>query len=63
MSELKIFLFKLLGIFAFAPFGGWLLLRFIEISEKSWKSGDRRKRWMILSGVFIILAGIAGWLQ
>lgn len=61
--ELKVFAMRLLGILVIAPLGGWLLLRFIEKCENNWKSGNRRKRWMIMCGVFIILAGIGGWLR
>ncbi len=38
MSKLKTFTIKLVGVLIFAPLAGWLLLRFVEMSEKSWKS-------------------------
>lgn len=63
MTDLEIFLLKLGGVLVLSPLIGWLLLLFIEKYEKDWKSGNRKKRWMILSGVFIILAGIGGWLR
>ena len=61
--EVKVFAIKLLGTLIISPLAGWLLLRLVEMCEKSWKSGDRKKRWMILSGVFILLAGIGGWFR
>jgi len=63
VEELKIFAFRFLGILILAPLVGWLLLLFIEKFEKDWKSGNRKKRWMVLSGVFIILAATGGWLR
>lgn len=63
MEELRIFAFRLIGILILAPLIGWLFLLFVEKFEKDWKSGNRKKRWMILCGVFIILASIGGWLR
>jgi hypothetical protein len=63
MPELKKFAMKTAAVLIIAPLAGWLFLRFIEKFEKDWKSGNRKKRWMILSGVFILLAGIGGWLR
>jgi hypothetical protein len=63
MSGFEVFVMKFVGVLLISPLVGWLLLRFVEMCEKSWKSGNRRKRWMILSGVFVILAGIGGWLR
>lgn len=38
MPEFKNFAIKLVGVLIFTPLAGWLLLRFVEMSEKSWKS-------------------------
>ena len=63
MTELKNFAIKVAIVLIMAPIAGWLFLRFIEKFENDWKCGGRKKRWMILSGVFILLAGIGGWLR
>lgn len=61
--SLKILAMKLLTMLIIAPLGGWLLLRFVEKFEKDWKFGTRRRRWVIMCGVFIIMASIGGWLR
>lgn len=61
--ELKFFALRLLGILIIAPLAGWMLLRFVEKCESSWKSGNRRKQWIIMCGVFVLLAVIGGWLR
>lgn len=63
MYELKHFVIRMAVVLIMAPFIGWLMLRFIEKFGEDWKSGNRRKRWVILSSVFIFLAGIGGWLR
>ena len=63
MTELKYFAIRIAIVLIIAPLAGWLFLRFIEKFEKDWKSGNRKKRWAILSGVFVLLAGIGGWLR
>lgn len=61
--ELKILAIKIVLLLLISPFMGFILLRCYDLSEKLWKTNNRRKRWLVMSGVFFILAGIGGWLR
>jgi hypothetical protein len=62
-SELRTLGLRLMGLLILTPFFGYLLLIAFEKSIKEWKSGNRRKRWIVMCGVFFILASIGGWLR
>jgi hypothetical protein len=61
--ELRIISIKIVGLLILSPFMGFVLLRCYDILEKYWKTNNRRKRWLVMSGVFFLLACIGGWLQ
>ena len=61
--ELRVFAIKLVGVIVFTPLMGLLLLRCFEYSQKVWKTNNRKKQWLVMCGVFFILACIDGWLQ
>ena len=61
--ELKIFAMKLAGVLLAAPIMGWVILGSAESFEKAWKTNNRRKRWLVCCGIFLVLAGISGWLR
>lgn len=59
--EFKIFAIKFVGTLLAAPIIGWGLLRFIEKFEATWKTNNRRKKWLVCCGLFLVLAAISGW--
>ena len=61
--ELKIFLIKLGGLLFATPFMGWGIMKCAENFEKTWKTNNRRKRWLVSCGFFLIIAAISGWLR
>lgn len=61
--ELKILAFRLCAILLAAPIMGWGLMVCMERFEKSWKTNNRKKKWMASCGIFLVLAGIGGWLR
>jgi hypothetical protein len=60
--ELKMFAIKLLCLLLATPLMGWVIMKLAESFEKSWKTNNRRKKWMVSCGVFMLLAVISGWL-
>lgn len=60
--ELKHFLIRLSILIVLSPLFGFFLLRYADHFEKVWKTGNRRKKWMLMSGLFFLLACIGGWL-
>ena len=60
--ELKIFAIKLLCLLLATPLMGWVIMRCAESFEKAWKTNNRRKKWMVSCGLFVLLAAISGWL-
>lgn len=63
IHELRIIGIKLVGLLIMTPIAGCLLLRVAEHWEKEWKSGNQKKKWLVMCGVFFILAIIGGWLR
>jgi len=61
--ELKMIGLKFAALLIISPFMGFVLLRCYDILEKYWKTNNRKKRWLVMSGVFLVLASIGGWLQ
>ena len=61
--ELKILGLRLAFLLVITPFAGYFFLRVAEASEKEWKSGIRRKQWIVMCGLFFIIAVIGGWLR
>ncbi len=61
--ELKVFTIRFFGVLLAAPIMGWGIMICAEKFEKSWKSNNRRKKWLASCGIFLILAGIGGWLR
>lgn len=62
-AELKRIGIKIIGTLILMPLMGWVLLKNAELVEKAWTSNNRRKRWLAMCGVFVILAAIGGWFQ
>ncbi len=60
---LKMFAMKLAGVLLAAPIMGWGILLCAENFEKAWKTKNRKKRWSVCCGIFLLLAGIGGWLR
>jgi hypothetical protein len=63
LSEFKMIGMRLLGLAVLTPVMGYLFLLAFEKSEKEWKSGSRRKKWIVMCGIFFIIASIGGWLR
>ena len=63
VHELKLIGIRLVGLLIITPFIGYMGLVAVEKSEKEWKSGNRRKRWVVMCGVFFVIAVIGGWLR
>ena len=61
--ELKMIALKLVVMLLAAPFAGWIIMLSAERFEKSWKTNNRRKKWLASCGIFLILAAIGGWLR
>jgi hypothetical protein len=61
--ELKKFLIKFVGLLITTPIMGFCLLLNFEYFEKIWKQNNRRKKWLVMCGVFFLLACISGWLR
>jgi len=59
--ELKMFAIKLFVTLCATPLMGWGLMLCAEKFEKSWKTNNRRKKWLVSCGMFLVLAGISGW--
>ena len=62
-QELREFLIKFAIMIILAPLMGYALLVYFENTEKAWKSNNRKKRWFVMCGFFILLAIIGGWLR
>lgn len=63
LRSLKIIGIKLVVLLIMTPFLGYALLGIVEHTEKEWKSGNRRKRWISMCVIFLIIAIIGGWLR
>ena len=61
--ELKRIAIKLVGTLLITPIMGYGMLKSAEVFAKAWKSNNRKKRWLVMCGVFFFLAVIGGWLQ
>jgi hypothetical protein len=61
--ELKIFAIRFLCLLLVTPVMGWVVMICAEKFEKSWKTNNRRKKWLVSCGLFMLLAAIGGWLQ
>ncbi len=53
---------KLIGLIIATPIMGWVIMTCAESFERTWKTGNRKKKWAASCGVFLILAIIGGWL-
>jgi hypothetical protein len=62
-SEFKFFGIKVLCVLLVSPIMGWILMTSVESFEKSWKTNNRKKKWIASIGMFLLLAVIAGWLR
>ncbi len=62
-QQLKTFGLKLIGLIILTPLMGYGFLRCYEYSEKVWKTNNRKKRWLVMCGIFFLLACIGGWLR
>jgi hypothetical protein len=62
-QELKVFAIKLAGMLFATPIMGWVIMIGGEEFEKAWKSNSRKKKWLVCCGLFLLLAGIGGWLR
>jgi hypothetical protein len=43
------------------PIMGWVLMVFAEKFEASWKTNNRKKKWLTSCSLFLFLAAISGW--
>jgi antibiotic biosynthesis monooxygenase (ABM) superfamily enzyme len=59
--ELKMFAIKLVGTLLATPLMGWGLMVVAEKFEASWKTNNRKKKWLASCGIFLVLAAISGW--
>lgn len=60
--ELKILGIKFLALLLATPIMGWIMMGCAEIFEKAWKTNNRKKKWLVSCGWFMLLAAIGGWL-
>jgi hypothetical protein len=60
--ELKFFFIRLGALILVSPLIGFFLVRFFEHFEKIWKSGSRRKKWLMMSSFIFMLACFGGFL-
>lgn len=63
IQELKMLGIKFLILLVISPILGLVFLPSAELFEKAWKSNDRKKKWMAVTGLFVIVAVIGGWLH
>jgi hypothetical protein len=61
--ELRVFGIKLATTLIATPIMGWVIMKCAEGFEKYWKTNNRRKKWLVSCGLFLLLAAIGGWLQ
>ncbi len=45
----------------FTPIMGWGLMIVAEKFEASWKTNNRKKKWLTSCSLFLFLAAISGW--
>ena len=62
-QELKLFAIKLFGTLCAAPIMGWVIMVCGEKFEIAWKANNRRRKWLVSCGMFLLLAVISGWLR
>ena len=63
LPEFRIIGMRLIGLVLLTPIMGYLFLVAFEKSEKEWKSRSRRKKWIVMCGIFFIMVSIGGWLR
>jgi len=59
--ELKTFAIQLGILLILAPLVGFYMLKFVDLIQNAWKTNDRKKKWVVMSTIFAIVAGLAGW--
>jgi hypothetical protein len=59
--ELKMIAMKFGATLLFTPVMGYGLMVCAEKFEKTWKTNNRKKKWLATCGMFLILAAISGW--
>jgi len=59
--ELRIIVIKVGAILLFTPLIGYCLMVCAEKFEKTWKTNNRKKKWVATCWMFLILAAISGW--
>lgn len=63
LLEGKQILFKLLTLILIAPIIGYGVLFSTESLIKAWKTNNRFKKWLAITGTIVFLAIVFGWLQ
>lgn len=61
MDPWQIFLLKLAFFIVAVPILGFALLLTVEYVRSSWKSNNRRKKWLgmcVVAGIYLILRGL-----
>jgi hypothetical protein len=61
--EMKVPGIRFICLLLATPIMGWIVLICAEKFEKSWKTNNRRKKWLACCGLFMLLAAISGWLR
>lgn len=61
--EFKRIAIKVIGTLIITPLMGYALLGCAELLQKAWNSNSRKKRWLAMCMVFLLLAAISGWFQ
>ncbi len=59
----KWLLIRFAALLVLTPIGGFAFLRFSDYLEKTWKSGNRRKKWIAMCWLFLTIATLGGFLQ
>jgi len=59
--ELKMFAIKLAFTLLITPLMGYGLMVCAEKFERTWKTNNRKKKWLATCGIFLFLAAISGW--
>jgi hypothetical protein len=61
--ECKFFFIRLFLLLFLTPFLGFCFLRYFEYFEKVWKTGSRRKKWLMMCILVFMLEVMSGFLR
>ena len=60
-NELKLLAIRVGFTLLITPLMGYALMICAEKFERTWKTNNRKKRWLATCGAFLILAALSGW--